>query len=460
MAERLPAGVGTHITVMSSRDARLSALLSQLQVVNWSSTVQDPESSTQSQSSSKPQLRMAVPAGRLELGQLLLKSMYQVKPDFADLQQELWLPLLVLADKYAVPKVITALCISFRDAYLKLAWDTVAGFYSLPDVIRNSQQCQTIRDAVKNKLGLECGDLELVWASEEKQKLLLQLPLAAIEWMLLSPVTKVASENTAAYSVLRWAAAQPTTASLQKQLQQLCSLLRMRNCSQLFIATVLSTDKKISSCLSMYEWQIAALCSSQQGFALNPDNDVLKKHPAWRRSARQCSSCTSLVIDCRVKLSTIEQLYKECSTSKARSQMLLSSSKLWRGRSLALGVQLSPTNTTSSVPHVSIETSALAFSEVGLDLHLVLQGDPREMARVTYNLVVEATPGDNAPKQCRYPSPVGNASQNVSVNGRCGHCMLRVPKSDWPAAEACLRNAHLVHSDSCVVFSAHVINIE
>jgi hypothetical protein len=62
------------------------------------------------------------------------------------------------------------------------------------------------------------GDLELVFADNKTQQLLLDLPHAALLQLLRDERTRVASENTAAHAVLQWASANNASTEQMKQL--------------------------------------------------------------------------------------------------------------------------------------------------------------------------------------------------------------------------------------------------
>jgi hypothetical protein len=54
-----------------------------------------------------------LPAGQLAVGELLLKCMYAAQPDVRSCSQEQLLQLLLLADRYGVPKVLAAVTAGF-----------------------------------------------------------------------------------------------------------------------------------------------------------------------------------------------------------------------------------------------------------------------------------------------------------------------------------------------------------
>lgn len=408
---------------------------------------------------------MTVPVGHLELGQLLLRSMYQDQPNFADLQQVLWLPLLVLADAYSVPKVAAALCQKFVASWnpqTELEWETVTDFYSLPDSVLDNNQYSGIRRFVARKVQHELGDLEVVWSSEQKQQMLLQLPFKALERLLASDRTAVASENTVAYTVMQWIHKQPPSQNRQQQLRQLLGLVRMSHCSRLFVTTSLSNNADVCSCLSPYELQIAGLCCGMSGnllkFRANSSSvkAVLDKYPSWLQYAgstgRPTSGVSRLEFAWGVPLDSIKKLFEECIDAKADTGILQGPTATWQGRTLALGLQLCPelqqTDQSATEP-------GSCFSRLNYMAHVALHGSTScdEMAEIHYRLTINTHP---PPLMTRSATPTRRArvvmTKGVELPPQQGYltghsadsaaqymvCLQNV-ESTWAAVESELR---------------------
>lgn len=100
-----------------------------LQLENWTSS----RSSTSS-SSNKPEVLLHVPAGELEVGQLLVKIVYQKQPMLSDASQEQLLQLLLLTDRYSVPRAVPAIAAAFRATPVEqLEWATALNILQLPN---------------------------------------------------------------------------------------------------------------------------------------------------------------------------------------------------------------------------------------------------------------------------------------------------------------------------------------
>jgi hypothetical protein len=77
-----------------------------------------------SESSGLPVVHIEVPAGQLEVGRQLLRCMYEQQPDLAGTEQHIMLQLLLLADEYEVPAVMTAAAKAFSSTPTEqLHWD-------------------------------------------------------------------------------------------------------------------------------------------------------------------------------------------------------------------------------------------------------------------------------------------------------------------------------------------------
>jgi hypothetical protein len=132
--------------------------------------------------------------------------MYQQQPDLSSTKQAILVQLLVLADRYAVPAAVAAAGRAFKDCpAADLQWEAVCGACSLPASCAENAAFADVYSAAADVLQHTLGDLELVFADDEKQQLLVDLPHSALLQLLRDERTRVASENTAAHAVLEWA---------------------------------------------------------------------------------------------------------------------------------------------------------------------------------------------------------------------------------------------------------------
>jgi hypothetical protein len=98
----------------------------------------------------------------MAVGELLVQGMYAAQPDVNACSQEQLLQLLLLADRYGVPKVLAAVLASFAGiAPADLEWQTVQALYALPPGCADLDACKSVFAVAGDKLQQELGDLEL-----------------------------------------------------------------------------------------------------------------------------------------------------------------------------------------------------------------------------------------------------------------------------------------------------------
>jgi hypothetical protein len=231
-----------------------------LQFHNWStqkdSSTNVPAAAAAAAAEGTPTIELAVPPGQLEVGQLLLRCMYSAQPEqhISSASQSQLLQLLLLADRYQVPRVFSKVVAALQDISLQeIAWSTVAGIYALPAGCIEMAAFKPVFELAADKVQAELGDLELVWQTvnysrsnitqaagqqsnssvapqcdnlslqkqylqlqQERQQQLLGLPLLALKQLLQDPRTKVASKNTVWYTLDRWCKHQAAKAARRK----------------------------------------------------------------------------------------------------------------------------------------------------------------------------------------------------------------------------------------------------
>jgi hypothetical protein len=192
------------------------------QILNWSAATTD---------SKRQRVNIEVPAGQLEVGRLLLRCMYQQQPDLFSIDQATLVQLLVLADRYAVPAAVAAVGRAFKDCPAAgLDWEAVCGAYSLPASFADNAAFAGVYKGAADALQHALGDLELVFADDQKRQLLLDLPHAALLQLLRDERTRVSSENTAAHAVLEWTENNDaTTEQMQQLVRALLSCTQRHN---------------------------------------------------------------------------------------------------------------------------------------------------------------------------------------------------------------------------------------
>jgi hypothetical protein len=133
--------------------------------------------------------------------------MYAAQPDASSCSQQQLMQLLLLADRYGVPKVLTALSAALASIpTADLQWETGHAAYALPPGCVKQDVCRCLFASTGEKLQQQLGDLELVWADRScsKVQLLKSLPLGVLLQLLGDHRTRVASENTVFYTMSAW----------------------------------------------------------------------------------------------------------------------------------------------------------------------------------------------------------------------------------------------------------------
>lgn len=128
---------------------------------------------------------MHVPAGQLQVEQLLLKAMYQNQPWLSDASHQQLLQLFVLADRYSVPTVMPAVAAAFKAVPIdNLAWETALAMLNVPESCAGQTAFKDVVAVAADKLQQQLVNLEQVWADDLVTKQLLALSEAALGQLL------------------------------------------------------------------------------------------------------------------------------------------------------------------------------------------------------------------------------------------------------------------------------------
>lgn len=212
----------------------------------------------------KYSIQLPVPTGQVDTAMRLIQCLYQKAPAVSDLNQQQLLQLLLLADRFEVPKVQAAVFHAIKALSVdKFEWDTALALLDLPFAPNDQPDHKQVVAAAEEKLLQQLGDLEMVWGDEQLQGKLLNLPHAALLHLLQHDETRVASESTVVYTILLWWAKQEQSYrnSHVQQLKQLMQQVRMQNLSLMYINTYLMNNNAVLSCYSVRELAIAGLCT-------------------------------------------------------------------------------------------------------------------------------------------------------------------------------------------------------
>eukprot|EP00775_Hariotina_reticulata_P003867 gene3867-4122_t len=263
-------------------------------------------------------IELPVPAGQLELGKLLIKGMYFSKMDLDHLSHQQLLQLLVLADRYEVPKVVAPVAWLLAGIpAAQLQWDAVMTMYLLQlALLAGNKHCSRLFSNAAEALHHNLGDLEAVWNDVEglKQQRMIELPFKALQQLLKNPNTSVHSENTVLYTIEQWHQHQLSQAHVSfttRQLQWLLALTRIRHCSQQYLVTAASQGTALEKCLTSSDLAVAAalagkgISTSQWSRMQELRHPLPTKYPAWSADQRPASAVQQGTINWKIPMSTL-----------------------------------------------------------------------------------------------------------------------------------------------------------
>lgn len=455
-------------------------MLHHVQLENWSSPAHNGNSAQSSANNNcsdrstrtpcsaannKHIIQLPVPVGQISTAIRLIRGMYQPTPIYLDLNQQQLLQLLLLADRFEVPKVQVAVfkMLNLRSLF-PLEWDTVVALLDLPSSTSSLEHpsCKEVIAAAEKELLLKLGDLEAVWADEELYNMLLQLPHAVLLQLLQHEQTQVANEATVVYTILQWWHKQPETYKDQhvEQLKQLMQQIRMQHLSQLYICTLMMRDEIVLSCLSKDELAIASLCTDSQHRKALQDAGCpeLKQYTAWTADKRPDSK-TQPEIRWNLPLSELRSAVEDLMSSKELiPQWVRSAPKMIQGFKMQIKAKVYVNSEFNSADGSSSNKNSSSSSGGGecegvqmqLGLHFQLLDLPEgAVCELTVDLEMEAVIRDQLPNHVsRGPATYGYGAA-VSSRGYNKFIDLGLVKS-WQDVESVLRRKDLVHPDGCM----------
>jgi hypothetical protein len=130
----------------------------------------------------------------------------------SDLTQQQLLHLMLLADRYEVPRVMAATAAAFAQHATpphQLEWSITLQLLDLPPSCAGQPAFEPVQQLAVARLQQVLGNLEEVWVKQHRLgALLVRLPFNGILQLLQHPRTRVSSENTVVYTIKRWYLAQ------------------------------------------------------------------------------------------------------------------------------------------------------------------------------------------------------------------------------------------------------------
>uniref|UniRef100_A0A383VDD8 BACK domain-containing protein n=1 Tax=Tetradesmus obliquus TaxID=3088 RepID=A0A383VDD8_TETOB len=256
----------------------------------------------------KLQVLLPVPAGQQELAELLVKGMYQAQPTITDgLSQLQLLQLMLLADRFGVPKVQAAVAAALNTVDVQhIDWDAAVELLQLPPSCAQQPEFEAVRQVAVQQVQQQLGDLEGVWADPARQQLLLALPCEALMQLLQDDTTCVATENTVVYTIERWWSAQDAALQHAEHLRALMHLVRMRYCTPYYSGTVMHQSSPVQQSFEHAALPLMRECCTTGGYARLQEAQclVLHRYPAWVAEQRPASA-RQPVIEWRLPLASL-----------------------------------------------------------------------------------------------------------------------------------------------------------
>lgn len=375
--------------------------------------------------------------------------MYQKQPTITEeLSHEQLLQLMLLADRFEVPKVQAAVAAAFSTVQpQQLEWQTALQLLDLPPSCAQQAEFKAVQQLAVQRLQQQLGDLEEVWADEQKQQQLLSLPFSALLQLLQHADTCVASENTVVYTIEKWCTALPASAGSVEQLKQLMHLVRVQHCTSCYAGTVMPQSVLVQHCFDQSELLLMHVCCASgvhaklQAQALSP---ALKKYPAWGAEQRPASAKQPM-FEWQLPLGTVQAaVEKHLSSSSSTATVVGTSSfHIVQGQPAAVHVQVHNSSGGSS------DGGARALA---LGVFLKLSNLPSNAVRqVSAKLALVAAPAAAAAGggQAAAETPSWSFHNCFVSSEQCWGFPQFISlgaEGSWEAAEAVLRQKQLVHA--------------
>jgi hypothetical protein len=405
----------------------------------------------QQQQSYQYSLQLLVPPGQLELGRRLIFVMYSSSPDLSDLDAPQLMQLLALAECYGVGKVVAAAAAHLHHMSVEsMPLDVAAAVYALPDACLALAAVQQVQQAAADRLQQELGDLEVVWVNKEKQQQLLALPFGALLQLLGNKRTRVASEDTAVYTALRWLKHTQTPDNKQQQAhqqQQLAAVLRLPHCTPTFLASLAGQPKDV--CVDLDSAWVcdcsprlladllarATRSSEEQNRWLDTEYE---DKASWRLPSRPASVVKRLELSWDLPLRELEERW---GAAQGEWIVLGSSShaRTWQGREWWLKCEVPPSREEANVFLVLGGAPAYVSASIAHRCRSSWDRDDRDSPFVTLD----------------------GHYLNHQINHGWGGTIAKwgPDRKEWPQVKAWLQREGLVNSKGCLQLRCSVKSV-
>jgi hypothetical protein len=199
-----------------------------------------------------------------------------------------------------------------------LDWDTILALYALPPAVAKSKALKPLWNAGAAALQHRLGDLDAAWLDAGCRAQLLALPFEALRHLLSDERTRVSSENTVVYTVAAWINDNAGGVDGAMQRAALAHYVRAPHLSKLYCASagswLLTRWSPHISAADVHcatDLQEADDSSKLRTRLLKAKGLPLAHRSAWRLPPRPTSSVKEAVVEWRVPLSEMRQLYEQ-----------------------------------------------------------------------------------------------------------------------------------------------------
>lgn len=414
------------------------------------------DSASQRPSSAKYTIQLPVPVDQTETAVRLIQSMYQKVPTVADLCPQQLLQLLLLADRFEVPKVQLAVLDAFSALSVDdLDWDTALALLDLPFSCAHQDGCKQVCDLATAKLLHMFGDLEEVWANQQLQESLLGLPHAALLRLVQHDELRVAHERTVVFTIMQWWHRQQAKADIAS-LKQLLQQVRMQHLGHLYTATVMMPNAAVRRCFTVPELGCACICTNPSSLAALQEAKTAELHrfPAWTAPRRPASS-RQQVLEWRLPLTELQQAVEQDPCSKLTAKVF-SHSAVLQGLKVQLKAQISVQDDSSTQQNHNFgvyfkinNLSGCGVCAASVIFTLVATHQPEIVMSRTRRSVAQSYDVANGPYKHAHSAASSSWGYRNMLNfGSVG---------SWSDIERVCRDKKLVHADDCLHITAELL---
>jgi hypothetical protein len=365
--------------------------------------------------------------------------MYQARPTITNnLNQQQLLQLMLLADRFAVRKVLSAAAAALVAVPAdQFDWDTALQLLQLPWSCVLQPDFKAAHQLAVRRMIQKLGDLETVWASDALQQQLLALPFDVLQQLLQHEDTRVATENTVVFTIERWQRAQVAKqcrSPNDEQVQQLVHLVRMHHCTPYYAGTVMPHSSVVQQGIEHWALPLMRECCTPGSFDMLKlaQCAVLHQYPAWSAAARPKSE-QQPVLMWQLPLTTLQSAVEQLFSSGRSARVGLSAVSVVQGQPMQIKALVTDTCNKAG----TTDTPAL---HLGLYLRLLdLPTGAVRIVRAKFSMLARGGDSQHISKWTK------TAMSSEKDDWGFTRLLCLGPHRSWQAVKAELKRQGLVH---------------